>query len=373
MNGKLPITTSELRDYLRAKDWLEVEKDSMPDFAVFRKPDLTKWQLVIPLTVDYEDGDAYLLRLIQELADVYHTEPSRILSEIGEVHQEVLNFRYHSEQFEPEDMSFQNTADILNGIIKMIASASAGVRHLRSFHPRLNQGEVLDLLRQCRFRHTQQGSFIYKVACPVHIPKILFKDESDLPFVRKAFINIAKATQELVSAMDTQKEVELIERVRANDSPVSYNFCEGLTTILDTDDRLKLDMGIQWAYAKSGTPVGLNNKFTFTYDDIRRIEGIKLSLRPITDPRVDLFYGTVEELRGEMGLNGQRCGEVILSLHIDNESVNVIADLDAIQYENAGKAHLKYNTYICIKGILKTTGRQPYRIESVEAFEIVPK
>ena len=85
----------------------------------------------------------------------------------------------------------------------------------------------------------------------------------------------------------------------------------------------------------------------------------------------DVFPGTVERLDGEMGADGKRAGEVILSLLTpDGEQVRARASLTALEYEQADKAHMTDGAYIKVTGKLHP-GRQPRQLSDIKSFELM--
>ena len=87
----------------------------------------------------------------------------------------------------------------------------------------------------------------------------------------------------------------------------------------------------------------------------------------------DLFIGTVERLDGEMGENGKRSGEVVLSLFTsEGEQLRSRATLAVEQYALADKAHMTDGEYVVVAGKLHP-GRQPRLLSDIRSFELMPK
>jgi hypothetical protein len=87
----------------------------------------------------------------------------------------------------------------------------------------------------------------------------------------------------------------------------------------------------------------------------------------------DVFPATVERLDGEMGPDGRRAGEVILSLLTsDSELVRARANLTADQYEHADKAHMAEGAFVKVAGKLHP-GRQPRQLSDIKSFELMLK
>lgn len=85
----------------------------------------------------------------------------------------------------------------------------------------------------------------------------------------------------------------------------------------------------------------------------------------------DVFIGTVEQLEGEMGPDGRRSGDVILSLLLtEGLQVRARTQLDADDYAKAYQAHISDGTYIKVARLLHP-GRQPRRLDQLRSFELI--
>jgi hypothetical protein len=87
----------------------------------------------------------------------------------------------------------------------------------------------------------------------------------------------------------------------------------------------------------------------------------------------DVFIGTVERLEGDMGPEGRRSGDVILSLLLPEElQVGVRTRLNADDYAKADQAHRDAGTYIKVAGVLHS-GRQPRQLYRLKFFELIKR
>ena len=87
----------------------------------------------------------------------------------------------------------------------------------------------------------------------------------------------------------------------------------------------------------------------------------------------DTFIGTVERLDGEMGEDGQRSGEVILSLLLpEGEQVRARTNLNAQDYTKADQAHMTEGTYVKVAGKLHP-GRQPRQLTELRTFDLIQR
>ena len=92
-------------------------------------------------------------------------------------------------------------------------------------------------------------------------------------------------------------------------------------------------------------------------------------LRSVPEPRIDRFFGFVDELRGQPSRDDPGpSGEVRFTLFDQGEEIRAKADLNAEDYALAGGAHLA-SDLVSFKGILERLPRLN-RIKDVTDFEI---
>ena len=93
-------------------------------------------------------------------------------------------------------------------------------------------------------------------------------------------------------------------------------------------------------------------------------------LRSVPEPRIDRFFGFVDELRGQPSRDDRvPSGEVRFTLFDQGEEIRAKADLNAEDYALAGRAHLA-GEVVSFKGVLQRLPRLN-RINEVTDFQIV--
>ncbi len=163
------------------------------------------------------------------------------MEEIREVNDDVISFRYYSDYKLVNSLSFQETLETIESTKQMILTAGSSVINPVLFHKRLSRGEAVDLLKSTRFRHTQEGSFILKISCPVRLESIptpnLFGDDSAKPLSRRAFELINQASSEIVTAIEENKFRWNYLNLKEKDTKpvISYNLCDALIGLFDDE------------------------------------------------------------------------------------------------------------------------------------------
>jgi hypothetical protein len=219
---------------------------------------------------------------------------------------------------------------------------------------------------------------VLNVSCPVQgldVQAPLLRDEVDAPFVRRTTLTLCRSLRDLVTAIETDSQAELVAASKnSTGTVVSANFCEALTRFEDASLKNSVEIGITWA-ASISRPANepRMSVVRVQHDYFSRIEEVRRELRSNDQHVDDVFPGTVERLDGEMGPDGKRSGEVVLSLlSPDGEQVRVHANLNSEQYEKADKAHMTEGAYVKVTGKLHP-GRQPRQLSYITSFELMLK
>ena len=248
----------------------------------------------------------------------------------------------------------------------------------QAHHPRLSRAEAQQFLETAKFRHTQAGSFVLNVSCPVQALDVqapLAPDEAEAPFVRRVTLSLRTALRALVTAIETDSMPTLVAATKNNPNPVvSSNLCEALTRFEDESLKNSLEIGIRWA---ASIPKPQNEPrlsvVRVQHDYFSRLEEVRRELRSKEQHLEDVFFGTVERLDGEMGSDGKRAGEIVLSiLTSEGEQVRARADLNPDQYADADKAHMTEGAFVKVAGSLHP-GRQPRQLSNIKSFELITR
>jgi hypothetical protein len=154
-------------------------------------------------------------------------------------------------------------------------------------------------------------------------------------------------------------------------SPLSSNLCEGLLAFQDEEARANLDIAVAWSARLETPPVAFREKMRIQWDYFPRIEQVRTALRPAQPAKEQAFIGIVDELKGELGPNQEREGEVILDLLVEEgESVKAKANLSVEYHRLALKAYGLGKTYVRVTGLL-LPGNQPRKLTDIKGFSLL--
>ena len=377
----IDVTPLDIRDYAMSLGWNLIREALKDGLFVLNSPKTDFRQLIFPIEYESKDFNSMAELAIEKLAEFNKDSFSQTLENIREVNEDVINLRYYSDTKIVNSLSFQETIESIEATKQLILAAGSSVVNPITYHKRLSRTEAVELLRKSRFRHTEEGSFIIKISCPIQLEtppsaQNLFDDDVDKPISRRAFELISKASQKIVTAIEQDSFDELLESEQHSDSPViSYNLCDSLISLFDDERELPFELRFIWSkgYADRLPAPNVPSVVKFPYSFKSRIEEIRNYFRPESRESIDTFIGTVENLNGDEGNDGRRYGEVILALLLDSEIVSARVHLKADFYEIAYRSHGTVGGgFVKVKGRL-LPGKRIRTLDEITIFELVEK
>lgn len=369
-----PVSPTELRDYAKALGWLTVPEAVADRLYVLHNPRFPLRQLVIPMDTTVADYAEAALIASQKLAELEALPLALVLAQVQSFREDTLSFRVQSRE-DAATLPLTFAAALLSGAELLLRTAASTVLKPQPHHPRMGRSEAQRLIEVTRFQHTQPGSFVVKVACPVRALDVrapLLPGEEDAPFVRRTTNVLYRGLRALVTAIEADQLAELTEQVQRDPTPVlSSNLCEALGRFQDAQLANSLEVRLDWSLSLPRA-AGQSARIRIQQDYFPRIEEVRQALRPVQRHAEDTFIGTVEQLGGEMEADGRRAGEVVLALLLpDAETIRVRVHLDPTQYAEAHRAHMRDGAYVQVTGKLHP-GRQPRPMTEITRFAVVP-
>ncbi len=375
----LDVTPLEIRDYALSYGWELVREAVKDGFFVLNSPDRDFKQLVFPIEPNGSEFEAMAQIAVDKIAIFLSKSVQNIIQDIREVNDDVISLRYYSESKLINSLSFLESIESIEATKQLILTAGSSVVNPVLYHKRLSRTEAVELLKKTRFRHTEEGSFILKVSCPIQLSSSpssdLLENEINKPISRRAFELINTATIEIVNAVEQDSFSELLDNQMKNERPlISYNLCDALVDLFDDERELPYELKFSWsrAFFSKLPGIRLAPAVKFPYSFKTKLEELKGYLTPQNKETVDTFFGTVESLNGNIGEEHRRSGEVILALIIESEIVNARVMLNSDFYQTAYNAHGSEGGLIKVRGRL-LPGKRIRPLDQIELFELVSK
>lgn len=379
MNVDTLIAPTDLRDYAKDQGWVLLKEAPKDRLYVMTNPRFERRQLVFPMDTTAPDYSEAVMLIVEKMAAMEGRTPQAILDSLLEVGDDGVSFRIITPRPNEWSLPLGFASSMVTGAQQILLASACTVLKPQMHHPRLSRTEAQQFLETTRFRHTRPGSFILNVSCPVQAVDVqaplLPDEEGDAPFVRRTTMVLRRSLRELVTAIETDSLDDLVAASKSGQGPlVSSNLCEALARFEDQSLKNSVEIGIRWAAViprpKNEPRVSV---VRIQHDYFPRIEEVRRELRSTEQHVEDVFPATVERLDGEMGADGRRAGEVILSLFTsEGETVRARANLNADQYAQADKAHMTEGAYVKLAGKLHP-GRQPRQLSDIRSFDLMVK
>ena len=373
MNYATLISPTDFRDYAKVHGWSPVPDAIRDRLYVLNNPSLKYRQIILPMDADRPDYDDAVRVAIGHLAEAEQRPFRLVEASLMEAGADTLRFGVSPMRPLEGGLPLSYAVRGVKGVENVLRAAACSEVQRQAFHPKMKRIEAQKLVEAAQMRHTEPGSFVLKVACPIDaIPS----DNGDLlrpPFVRRALLGMGDAIHGLINALESDALEQFVEQAKTDGaSPLSSNLCEGLVAFQDEELRANLDISVAWSARLDPPPVQYREKMRLQWDYFPRIEQVRKALRPEEKPMQQPFVGMVDELKGELGPGEQREGEVILDLLVDGESIKAKANLSVEHHRLAHQAYGQGKTYVKITGLLHP-GNQPRKLTDVREFELLEK
>lgn len=373
MREELRVAPTELRDYFKSQGWI-VLKEALADRQyVLSNVEYPRRQIVFPMDMTAPDYAESVEIAINKFAELSGSTAEKILSRVQSIKDDVLRLRVF---FNGNDnvlpLSFASA--LVQGTEKLLKAAACTVLRPRIHHPRLALNEANQFVNQAHFGQTERGSYVIRVACPLHAMEAQGTLGFDDPFVRQVTLSLYEALYQLSNAIEEDTVTELVDHLKVEPKPlVSSNLCEAIGEMYDDQVNNSLDVGFDWSALRLVPERIRNRPILIQQDYFSRVEEIRRELRSYELAQDEVFIGTVERLDGEMGQDGRRSGNVVLSLLLaeEGETVRARTILSANDYQKADNAHMTNGAYVRVAGRLMP-GRQPRLLTNIRSFEVLP-
>jgi hypothetical protein len=373
----IDVTPIEIKDFAASFGWTLVRDALDEGLFVLNSPNKDNTQLILPKDEESPFFEEMANVSLEWLSKFLNKPIMKVIEEIREVNDDVISLRYHSESKKVNSISFEEALDAIESTRQMLLSAASSIVSPKLYHPKLIRTEPLSLVKKARFRHTEEGSFILKISCPVDLEinpnPGLFGNDLIKPLSRKTFELINSSSTKILKAIEDDSMSDLYQKERNSDRPeLSYNFCDSLSHLFDDERELPFELIFNWSRAhleKLPTPQ-LPNRARFPYSFKSKLDQLKGYFRPPVKIVTDTFVGTVEALLGNESDDVRRSGDVLLSLLVESKIITARVNLDVDQYDLAIKAHKDVGTYITLEGRLGE-GTRVRTIEDLRSFKII--
>jgi hypothetical protein len=362
------VTPRAVRIYAEGLGWRRVEGVN-GKIAVYSNANDPLHQLIVPLDERLDDYGDRTAEAIHRLAEFEQRPAHELLNHLLLSPADLLRFGEVSTDAEAGSLPLDHAVRMIDGVRKILLSEAHSVLVPQPYHPRMSRSEAEEFVARCRLGQTERDGFVLTVACPLDLKADLLGPNGE-PFSRRVTSLLMQSLEELSQAADSMRIDDLTDTTRH--PGISANLCESLLFLRPSGERSHLEVSVSWSRALLPEGRRPRSEIQLRQEVFEIAEVLAPKLRSVPEPRVDRFFGFVDELRGQPSREDPRpSGEVRFTLFDHGEEIRAKADLGAEDYASAGEAHLAVRL-VSFKGILQRLPRLN-RIDQVTDFEQVPR
>jgi hypothetical protein len=295
MNYATLISPTDFRDFAKVHGWKLIPEAAVKDrLFVMNHSEFGFRQLIVPIDTDGIDYNDAVSVAIQTMADTEDKSFEFIESCVMEAGSDTIRFGVSTRlDFENSPLSglpLNYAVQAFKGVENAIRAAACSEVQRQPFHPKMKRSEAQRLVEAAQMRHTESGSFILKVACPINAIPMAQSAQDEFgfdpsipkptPFVRRAIIGMSDAIIELVGALEVDKLDTLVEKAKKEGaSSLSANLCDALMAFQDDASKASLDFSVAWSARLEPPAPRFREKVKIQWDYFSRIEQVATALR----------------------------------------------------------------------------------------------
>lgn len=376
MNHLLHITPLEIKEFVLSEGWTLVKEAIQHKFYVLYKESISAQ---ISMAIDKKAPDYYeaIERSVVKLSSIYDCEVRDMIERIKTFDKDVFSLRFVDSCANDGYIPLSSATKFIDAVQQILLSSTCMVRN-PALHFTKPLKEARGIVENAQFRHTNIGSFILNIACPL-------KDDEDdqytlegcsaAPLARKVTERIAVSVDKIVNSIEEDSYTKFIADLQSAEQPlISSNFCDAIYELYNDEKNNNVEFIFHWS-PKYKRSVHIDRVF-IRNEYFSCIKDISIQLRSEEakeeSPVNGTFFGTVETLNGDLDDENNRSGEVqlnLISTELQGKNIRVKTFLDVNNYKKAYIVHGASNKFVRVTGKL-LPGRSP-RVLVVESFEIV--
>lgn len=330
----------EIRSYLKVTGWAPVSGGDVAE--LWSLPGPADEVVLVPMKPGAPDFAKRARILVQDLARVEFAEVQTVHDAIATVYNDVTDLRASHPSMSDGSIPLQSGYELFVSAKRLrVASAAATIRrqgHFRNFPTRAR-----DQARDVRLGQTRRGSYIVPIISQARSPEDVYspgQDHIDVQieetlFDRRVTATMSRALGVLEDMAGAGHEPTPSEINDSIGEGVSYELCQALAKVVNTESVNSLDVAFNWSRV-AAPPPGTPAHVEFNRDAIEIVDLVSEQLKTRTYTREHLIYGVVTDLSRHPDDDTGRVGVQTL---IQRRSRTVWMDLPDGEYHTAVHCH----------------------------------
>ncbi|BCL20521.1 hypothetical protein ACPCBX_32680 [Streptomyces tuirus] len=330
----------EIRSYLKVTGWAPVSGGDVAE--LWSLPGPADEVVLVPMKPGAPDFAKRTRILLQDLARVESEEVQTVHDAIATVYHDVTDLRASHPSLSDGSIPLESGYELFVSAKRLrVASAAATIRrqgHFRNFPTRAR-----DQAREVRLGQTRRGSYIVPIISQARSQEDVYSPRQDhidvqveeTLFDRRVTATMSRALGVLEDMAGAEREPT---RSEINDSigeGVSYELCQALTRVVNTESVSAIDVSFNWSRV-AAPPPGTPARVEFNGDAINIVDRVSEQLKTKVYTSEHVIYGVVTDLSRHPEDDTGRVGVQTL---IQRRSRTVWMNLADGDYHTAVRCH----------------------------------
>ncbi|MGW1224238.1 hypothetical protein [Streptomyces sp. NPDC002530] len=336
----LAFGPEEIRSYLKVTGWSPVSQGAVAE--LWRLPGPSEEVVLVPVKPGAPDFGKRARMLVEDLARVSAEDTRTVQDAIASVFHDVTDLRASHPTIHDGSIPLDAGFELFQSAKRLrVASAAATIRrqgHFRNFPARAREQA-----RDVRLGQTRKGSYIVPIISQARSPMDVYErgqEQIDIEIEETLFDRRVTAT--MSRALGVLEEMAGADRVptpsEITDSigeGVSYELCQALSKVVNSDAVDTLDVTFNWSRVASAPP-GTPHEVEFNHEAIAIVERVSDQLKTSVYSRENVIFGLVTHLNRHPD---DETGRVGVQALIQRRSRTVWMDLPDAGYHEAVRCH----------------------------------
>lgn len=196
------IATAEFSKYLISNGWsISLKKDGL--FAIWESCEHPDYEILQPLNSKASDFNRRVIDLVDVLSTTQNKSVDDVNSELNEISDDVIRIRVIHNDVDNGTIPFNDGVDLFVKTKELLSSAARSlVKAQKGFYGGKSPDIVSNYFDSLKLSQTEIGSYILKVASPIHLQETEQSDHCDVPFGRIVSNRIIQSVMKLEEAVD---------------------------------------------------------------------------------------------------------------------------------------------------------------------------
>lgn len=239
------MSPQHLATYAKAMGWRRIQTDNS-EIVLFAHPDQDRFeQLVIPRNTNLDDFSERMAEILFKLADAHQRPVTEVMHDAMLPSSDTIRFAWEGAEANSGSIGLSSSIGLIQGCQRAILSAACSVINPVKSHLRMSLAEAEQLVDSTRLHHTEYGSFVIAVTCPVSAV-LQQTTTAEVPFARQATTVLMSSVHRLVQAVENDQVDQLCDQATEGVVPVTANLCDAILRMQpDRNDALRISAA--WA------------------------------------------------------------------------------------------------------------------------------